>query len=105
MVESVDADEGWRMCGWAGGQRPSQSRRTGREPSRAGWTGDGVGTAEKASRGLAVECGQCQARASEREDVVEQNGARGSGIQTRKHTSLFVVVCLFVQRKIVTGIV
>lgn len=70
--ESVDADEGWRMCRQVGGAEPEQAGLGG-SPSRAGWTEDGVGTAKKASRGLDVECGQCHTKASEREDVAERS--------------------------------
>lgn len=84
-----------RAGGCAGGVWRGQARggRAGRELRPCSWTGDGVGTAEKASWGLAVECGQCCTKASVR-GRTWWNGARGSGgIQTRKHASLFFV-CL-----------
>lgn len=71
--------------------------------SSAGRTEGRVGAAEKASRRLEAECGQCHAKPSVsggRGDAARRNGARGGGrIQTQKHASL-LFVCLFVKRKL-----
>lgn len=83
----------------ARGAKPEQAGLGKSVSGSAGWTEDGVGTAEKASRRLEAECGQCYTKPSVRART-GRNGGRGSGrIQTQKHASLFFV-CLFDKRKL-----
>ena len=101
-----------RGCGWRRQERRKRGKEEGRTGKGASWavkTGLGMVSVLRRAEPWRCEasCGQCCTKSGVRKTDTAWWGRGTDGRRTQKqnHASLFVLFCLFIKRKTVTGIV